>query len=580
MKKKLVSMVLVACMALGLAACGSASSDNNAASTENGGAGSSDADATATTKEDKTTLNIFMASEPDHLDPALNSTVDGGCLAVNCFEGLMRYNANGELEPACAESYEVSEDGLTYTFTLRDGLKWSNGDDLDATDFVYSWKRAASPEVAADYSYLCEVFPSFTYEEGLGDSDVVASEDGKTLTVSLAAVCPYFLDLCAFPFFFPVDEEVVEPTVTAENPAGTWSLDAGDSFVSNGAYALSSWNHDADMTYVKNDNYWDADSVTITTLNVMLTSDDVAAYTAYQTGDLDFVDTVPTAEMQTAMTSDEFVIADNLGTYYVGFNYNSELYAKLGLDEDQAKVFRKALCLLVDRQYIIDNIAQCGQKIATTFVPAGCVDGNGGEFKNKDYYGTDYEANVAEAKSLLESIGLFDTASDSLTQTVAFTYLTNNSEGNVRTAEAIQADMASIGIEMTIEQQEWATFLNARKNGDFDIAREGWVMDYNDPINMLEMFVTESGNNDCQFGRDDSKALDWDYYDNLISEIRVEADLAKRAELMHTAEDYLMDTWCVVPIYYYNDLYMIKSYVKGVYCTVEGMKYFYHATIE
>ena len=585
MKKKLVSMVLVASMAFGLAACGSSDAGENSQAAGSDGA---DAEAVTSTKEDKTTLNIFMASEPDHLDPALNSSVDGGCLAVNSFEGLMRYNENGALETACAESYTVSDDGLVYTFTLRDGLTWSNGDALDATDFVYSWKRAASPEVAADYSYLCDIFPGYDSTADNGpivdtaafDSAFVASDDGKTLTVTLKAVCPYFLDLCAFPFFFPVDEEVVEPTVTADNPAGTWSLDAGDAFVSNGAYKLESWNHDADMTYVKNDSYWDADSVSVTTLNVMLTSDDVAAYTAYQTGDLDFVDSIPTAEMQTAMQSSEFVVADNLGTYYVGFNYNSDLYSKLGLDEEQAKVFRHALTLLIDRQYIIDNIGQTSQKIATTFIPEGCADGNGGEFKNKDYYSTDYEANVAEAKSLLESIGLYDTASDALTQTVAFTYLTNNSEGNVRIAEAIQADLATVGIDMSIEQQEWATFLNTRKNGDFDIAREGWLMDYNDPINMLEMWVTTSGNNDCQFGKDDSKALDWDYYNNLISETRTEADLAKRAELMHTAEDYLMDTWCVVPIYYYNDPYMVKDYVKGVYCTVEGMKYFYHATIQ
>ena len=578
-------MVLVASMAFGLAACGSSDAGENSQAAGSDGA---DAEAVTSTKEDKTTLNIFMASEPDHLDPALNSSVDGGCLAVNSFEGLMRYNENGALETACAESYTVSDDGLVYTFTLRDGLTWSNGDALDATDFVYSWKRAASPEVAADYSYLCDIFPGYDSTADNGpivdtaafDSAFVASDDGKTLTVTLKAVCPYFLDLCAFPFFFPVDEEVVEPTVTADNPAGTWSLDAGDAFVSNGAYKLESWNHDADMTYVKNDSYWDADSVSVTTLNVMLTSDDVAAYTAYQTGDLDFVDSIPTAEMQTAMQSSEFVVADNLGTYYVGFNYNSDLYSKLGLDEEQAKVFRHALTLLIDRQYIIDNIGQTSQKIATTFIPEGCADGNGGEFKNKDYYSTDYEANVAEAKSLLESIGLYDTASDALTQTVAFTYLTNNSEGNVRIAEAIQADLATVGIDMSIEQQEWATFLNTRKNGDFDIAREGWLMDYNDPINMLEMWVTTSGNNDCQFGKDDSKALDWSYYDNLISETRTEADLAKRAELMHTAEDYLMDTWCVVPIYYYNDPYMVKDYVKGVYCTVEGMKYFYHATIQ
>ena len=143
-------------------------------------------------------LNIFMASEPDHIDPALNSTVDGGCLAVNSFEGLMRYNAEGKLEPACAESYEVSEDGLTYTFTMRDGLKWSNGDELTAKDFEWSWRRAADPKTAADYSYLCAVFAGYDDTKGLAADDVVASDDGKTLTVKLKAVTPYFLDLCAF----------------------------------------------------------------------------------------------------------------------------------------------------------------------------------------------------------------------------------------------------------------------------------------------------------------------------------------------------------------------------------------------
>lgn len=578
MKKKLVSIMLATAMTMSLVACGSSNGGASApaeSTTTDGESATTDTAQATTTSTATDVLNIWMASEPDHLDPALNSTVDGGCLAVNSFEGLMRYNADGQLESACAESYTVSDDGLTYTFTLRDGLKWSNGETLDASDFVYSWKRAAAPETAADYSYLCDVFPNFDIETGLGEDDVVASEDGKTLTVQLKNVCPYFLDLCAFPFFFPVYEEEVEASKTAENPAGTWAQEAG--FVSNGAYTLQSWNHDSDMTYVKNDNYWDADSVTIPTMNVMLTSDDTAAYTAYQTGDLDFIDSIPTEEIASVKDSSEFVVLDNLGTYYIGFNYNSDLYANLGLDEEQAKTFRRAISLLIDRQYIIDTIGQLDQQIATTFVPAGCSDGNGGEFKNKDYYGTDYDANVAEAKDLLASIGLWDKDADALTQTVAFTYLTNNSAGNVKIAEAFQADMATVGIDVTIEQQEWNVFLNTRKNGDFDIAREGWLMDYNDPVNMLEMWTTDSGNNDCQFGRDKSKALDWDKYDNMIKEIRTESDFAKRAELMHEAEDYLMATECVVPIYYYNDPYMVKSNVTGIYGTVEGMKYFYKA---
>lgn len=569
--KKVIALLLAMAMVLSLAACG--------------GSGNSGADTSApavTEKTDPTVLNIFMASEPAHLDPTLNSTVDGGCLAVNAFEGLMRYNSDGELEKALVDDYTVSDDGLTYTFTMKDDLKWSNGEALDATDFVYSWYRAADPATAADYAYLCDVFSDYDSEKGLGDGVVTASEDGKTLTVQLKAVCPYFLDLCAFPYFFPVYEESVTATATDSVPTGTWANDAGDDFVCNGAYVLQSWNHDSDMTYVKNENYWDADSVSVTTLNVMLTSNDVSAYTAYQTGDLDFIDTIPTDETASAMQSDEFKVIDELGTYYVGFNYNSELYANLGLDEEQAKTFRQAICLAIDRQYIVDTVGQTGQVVANTFIPQGCSDGNGGEFHasgDEGYYSTDYEANLEEAKSLLESIGLYDTASGTTTQDISFTYLTNNSDANVKIAESMQADLAQLGINMTIDQQEWNVFLETRKSGDFDVAREGWVMDYDDPINMLEMWTTESGNNDCQFGRDTSKSLDWAKYDDMVSEIRTTADLAARADLMHEAEDMLMDTWCVVPLYYYNDPYMLKDYVDGVYGTKLGMKYFYHATI-
>ncbi|MCD7829474.1 MAG: peptide ABC transporter substrate-binding protein [Clostridiales bacterium] len=583
--KKVLALVLALAMVLSLAACGGSSSSSTTTSDS-----SAAADGTTTsdsaTNTDSTTLNINLASEPDYLDPALNSSVDGGCLAVNSFEGLMTYSADGELVEGCAESYEVSEDGLTYTFTMREGLKWSNGEDLDASDFEYSWRRAADVSTAADYQYLYEILADGQYDEsgsftGLGESSVVASEDGTTLTVQLVSVCPYFLDLCAFPAFFPVYEETVEANNTDGTTPGGWALDAGDSFVCNGAYVLQSWNHDSDMTYVKNEYYRDADSITIDTLNFMLSADDTAIYAAYQSGNLDFIDTIPTDELTglLANSDPELYIADNLGTYYVGFNYNSDLWDELGLSEDDAAVFRHALCLLVDREYIVENIGKTGQELATTFIPSAAADGNGGTFKNTDYYSVDdYEANVEEAKALLESIGFEFDDNGMLTTDVSFTYLTNNSDANVKIAEALQADFASIGITMSIDQEEWNVFLETRKAGNFDVAREGWIMDYNDPINMLEMWTTESGNNDCQFGRDDSKALDWDVYDDLITQIRNTSDLAERAELMHDAEDMLMETWCVLPLYYYNDPYMMKSNCDGLVTNLFGMKYFQYMT--
>ncbi|MCD8050076.1 MAG: peptide ABC transporter substrate-binding protein [Clostridiales bacterium] len=586
--KKVLALVLALAMVLSLAACGGSSSSSTTTSSGDSSAAADETTASdSATNSDTTTLNINLASEPAYLDPALNSSVDGACLAVNSFEGLLTYDADGNLVEGCAESYEASEDGLTYTFTMREGLKWSNGEDLDASDFEYSWRRAADVETAADYSYLFEILADCQYDEdgnfiGLGDSSVVASEDGTTLTVTLSAPCPYFLDLCAFPVFFPVYEETVE----ANNPDGTtpggWALDAGDSFVCNGAYVLQSWNHDSDMTYVKNEYYRDADSVEIETLNFMLSSDDTAIYAAYQSGDLDFIDTIPTDELGVLMAAEdpELYIIDELGTYYVTLNYNSDLWDELGLSETDAATFRQALCLLIDRAYIVDNITQTGQELATTFIPAATSDSNGGLFEDGvSYYSVDdYDANVEEAKALLESIGFEFDESGMLTTDVSFTYLTNPSGSNVTIAEAMQADFASVGINMTIDQQEWNVFLETRKAGDYGVARGAWVMDYNDPINMLEMWTTNSGNNDCQFGRDDSAELDWSVYDDLITQIRNTADTAERVTLMREAEDMLMSTWCVLPIYYYNDSYMMKSNVSGVLATVTGNKYFMYAT--
>ncbi|MCC8076226.1 MAG: peptide ABC transporter substrate-binding protein [Clostridiales bacterium] len=585
--KKVLALVLALAMVLSLAACGGSSSSSTTTSDSDSSAAAATTTDGSTSDGDTTTLNINLASEPETLDPALNSTVDGACLAVNSFEGLLTYDADGNLVEGCAESYEASEDGLTYTFTMREGLKWSNGEDLDASDFEYSWRRAADIETAADYSYLFEILADCEYDDtgsliGLGENSVVASEDGTTLTVTLGSPCPYFLDLCAFPAFFPVYEETVEANDPDGTTPGGWCQDAGDSFVCNGAYVLSSWNHDSDMTYVKNEYYRNADSVSIETLNFMLSSDDTAIYAAYQSGDLDFIDTIPTDELGVLMAAEdpELYLIDELGTVYVTLNYNSEVWDELGLTEDEAAVFRHALCLLIDRQYIIDNIFQDGREVATTFIPAATSDNNGGTFEDGVSYfsADDYDANVEEAKELLESIGFEFDESGMLTTDVSFTYLTNPAGSNVTVAEAMQADFASIGINMTIDQQEWNVFVETRKAGDYGVARGAWVMDYNDPINMLEMWTTDSGNNDCQFGRDDSKELDWSVYDDLITQIRNTADTAERVELMREAEDMLMSTWCVLPISYYDDTYMMKSNVSGVLATVTGNKYFMYAT--
>ena len=450
-------------------------------------------------------LKINLASEPAKVDPALNSSVDGACLAVNMFEGLYTYDKDGNLQPALAESTEVSEDGMTYTFTLRDGLKWSDGTDLTAKDFEYAWKRAAAPETAADYGYMFDAIA----KTADGALDVTASEDGKTLTVNLVAPCAYFLDLAAFPAYLPVPQVQVEAAEGWETNPGAWAAEAG--FVTNGAYTMTAWKHEESIVLTKNDNYWRADEVTIPEIDLMLSADDTAILAAYNSGDLDFADTVPTNEIASLMNNPDFHVIDNLGTYYAAFNVNSPIFD--GKTVDQAIAMRKAFAILIDRPYIVETVGQTGQKVATSYIPAGMADGNGGTFKENGTYtypvGDGYypeevqDAAVDEAIALLEYAGYkFDDSGMLSAETpINITYLTNDGTGHIGVAQIMQQDLAEVGINMTIDTREWNVFLDERKQGNFDFAREGWLADFNDPINMLEMWTTDSGNNDCQFGR-------------------------------------------------------------------------------
>ena len=414
-------------------------------------------------------LSLQVASEPNKLDPALNSTVDGACLALLAFSGLYKY---------------------------------------DETGVAYSWNRLVDPNTGADYSYLAD---GIAKKED-GTLDIAASEDGKTFTVNLAAPCAYFLDLCAFPAFYPVPQQNVESAEgAAENP-GAWCLESG--FVTSGPFTLKEWKHNESMTYVPNPNYYDAAKVSLQEINFMLSADDTAVFNAFKDGSLQFSDTIPTDEMKNVVDTPEFHKIATLGTYYSGFNVKSELFA--GKTAQQAADMRHAFSLLIDRQYIVDTIAQANQTVANTFIPEGMLDGQGGEFRVNDdaytypdaetvgYYNPEKtEANVEEARKLLEGAGYkFDDAGMLSAETpINITYLTNDSEGNVKIGEAMQQDFNEIGINMTVETREWSTFLEERKAGKFDFAREGWLADYNDPINMLEMWETESGNNDMQFGR-------------------------------------------------------------------------------
>ena len=610
--KRIFALLLAFMLVFSLAAC---SNKNQSSNTEAEAEGEAEAEA-ATPEEG--VIAVCLASEPDTLDPALNSAVDGATMITHLFSGLAKWDqdASGNLviAPDCAtelvEGVENADGTVTYTYTLKDGLKWSDGQDLTANDFAYAWQRAGNVGTGGDYYYMFEAVDGYDEEDENAKLNVKAVDD-KTLEVTLANAVAYWDELLAFPTFFPVREDVVSNEAWATDPS---------TYISNGPYKMTGWEHNSVITLEKNESYYDAASVTMPKIECYLSDDANNMVSNFKNGAWQLIDDVPTNEIKTleAEYPDEFVVAGQIGTYYVCWNINENILPAnstlTGVEAENAKAeIRKAIGLLYDRNYIVEEIGQAGQVPASSFVAMGMTDTDGAEFYEnankaagnsfKGYYdvSTDAtEANFNEAVEILKKYYEYDEATGMFKDFPTLMYLYNTSEGHKAIGEYLASAMGNVGITMNMENQEWATFLNTRKNGDYSIARNGWLADYNDPICFLDMWTTASGNNDVQFGRGEHKDVaaysidltDLGYtekvengtwsetYDVLISKIKGETDTEKRYALMHKAEDLLMSTGAICPIYYYTDIYMISKNVDGFFSNPLGYKYFMKTTIK
>ena len=500
-----------------------------------------------------TNISVNVGTDPDTIDPALNSAVDGATMIIHAFEGLYTLDKDGVPVPGQAASVAISDDGLTYTFTLRDGLKWSDGSDLTAEDFVYSWNRAIAPETAADYSYMFESIAGYAD----GKLDVTAT-DAKTLVVKLNAVTPYFLELTAFPTFSPVKKDIVEA-----NPEG-WATDV-KTYIGNGPYKMIEWVPGSYIKYEKNENYWNYAALGSDTITFVLMADDVAILNAFVNGDICFADSMPNDEIAAWDGKPEYHKQGQLGTYYVSYNTT-----RAPLDNP---LVREALTLAVDRDFIAVNIGQAGQVPAGAYVATGLTDADptkefrrvGGDYYDPTAAGN--AANLQKAKDLLAEAGYPNGEGFPTME-----YLYNDGTGHQQIGEALQSMWAAIGVNVDLVSQDWATFLNSRKNGDYDIARNGWLGDYNDPISFLDMWITGGGNNDAQWSNAE--------YDSLISQIKSSSDQAERMKLMHQAEDILFKEWVLCPIYYYVDIFLQDTNLEGAWSSPLGYKYFMYATLK
>ena len=543
--KKLCAVVLAATLATSLfIGCG----DNSTSTGSSSGSNQS--------------LVFNLGEDPETMDPTLNNSSGAGTMILNAFEGLMVLDENDQPTEGAAESYEVSDDGLVYTFKLRQDGKWSDGEPVVADNFKYSWLRALDKATAAEYAYqLFYIKNAEKFYNGEVSADEVGIKviDDYTLEVTLEAPTSYFLQLCAFTTYVPLREDIV-----SANPEG-WATNP-ETYVSNGPFKLVQWDMKDQLVFEKNENYWDKDSVKLDTLTFKLVTDETTAYSELKAGNFDMVNSVPTNEIEPGIAEGLVHVNPKLGNYYFVINVGKQDTMNADVKEVLSnKLVRQALNLAIDRQEIIDNVGKAEQVPAYSFVPQGITDENGNEFASKEYYDpSDMEGNIAKAKELLKEAGYENGEG---IPTIELMY---NSEGQHKDiCQIIQQNWAEIGVNVELTNQEWAVFLNTRQQGDYEIARHGWVGDYIDPMTFLDLWTTDGGNNDAGF----SNAR----YDELIAAAKVETDSDKRNELLRQAEDILMDEMPILPIYYYTTVTAANENVKDVHISTLGKIYFKYA---
>lgn len=498
-----------------------------------------DGDADENRQEETSEKVIYWnnGEEPTTFDPPVGFNAVSWSPLNNIMEGLTRLNEEHLPQPAIAEDWDVSEDGKTYTFHIRADAKWSNGDDVTAGDFEFAWKRALDPELAASsafLAYLIEGAESYNSGEGSADDVAVKAIDEKTLEVTLTSPQAYFLNIISLPTFFPINEKVA-----ADNPQ--WFAEAA-TFVGNGPFKLTEWQHDSHLVMEKNEQYWDAETVKVDKIHWAMVDDSNTEYQMYQSGELDSSD-VP-AELSEKLFEEGAVdIVEQAGLYFFRFNVSQEPF--------QNKNIRKAFALAVDQQQIVDFVTKNREEPAYGFVSPGFTDAKGQDFRETN--GDLLKTNIEEAKVLLEK-GMEEEGYDTLPE-VVLTY--SSSEQHKKIAEALQPMFKeALGVDVKLESVESSVFLDEQKQLKYQLSRSSFLNDFADPINSLESFQTGHSMNRTGWSNAE--------YDQLIKDAKNEADEEKRFELLYKAEQILMEEAPIFPLYFYNQPYLQNDAVTGV----------------
>lgn len=484
-------------------------------------------------------LRVNVASEPFSLNPGLANDSTSGNILHQTFEGLTRIDGKGKPQPAMAEKITTSDDLTTYTFKLRDS-KWSNGDPVTAEDFAYAWKWALDPANESQYAYqLYYIKGAEAVNTGGASADTLGIKvvDEKTLEVTLENPTPYFLELTAFYTYFPVNSKIA-----TANPK--WFTDAGDLYTSNGPFKMVEWKHNDSIKLEKNENYWDAKTVKLETVEVSMINDANTELSMFDNGELDWAGspfgTLPTDALPALKDQGNLNIEPFAGTYW--YKFQTE---KPPLNN---KNIRKALAYAINRQAIVDNITQGGQIPAMAAVPPTMFPENEkGYFKDND---------VKKAKEFLQK-GLEELGLKDASELPAITISYNTNEAHQKIAQAIQ-DMwkKELGVNVTLDNTEWAVYIEKLHAGDYQVGRMGWLGDFNDPINFLELYRDkDGGNNDTKWENAEFKQL--------LNDSQKEKDPKKREKMLKDAEEIFIDEMPVAPIYFYTNVWVQADNLKG-----------------
>jgi oligopeptide transport system substrate-binding protein len=514
---------------LAAAGCGGSNGGGNAAPTS-GSTGPAAAEQVMT---------IAWGAEPPSLDPGLATDVTSSNILLNIMDPLVKLGDDLQPVASLAESWDVTNGGKTVTFHLRADGKWTNGDPVTAQDFEWSWKRTISPDLAADYAYqFYGIVGAADYNACQKDCDALADKvgieatDDRTLVVHLTSPQPWFVQQVSHHSFLAVHR------ATVEKYGDSWT--DPDHIVTDGPFKLDSWQHDSSIDLVKWDGWRDAKDVSLTRVNGRIIVDGTTRVQAFEAGEVDALDAggLPPDEIARLKETPEYESYPALGTYYYGFNL-----------ENLPDVHeRRALSLAIDRRSIVDNIAQADQVPATGFSPKGLP---GFDVFNPNSPWTPENGDIEAAKSELSQA-----QSPKTTLNLFF----NDAPGHKEIATAVQANWKELGIDATLKQQEWAQFLEflgPPPNGAVDVYRNGWIGDYVDAINFLELWTCDSGNNNSNFC-DKS-------YDALVAQARRTPDNDARYQIYAQLEQKLVGQdggLPFTPLYWYTYPNLEKLSVK------------------